>query len=262
MPKLAANLSMLFTEEAFPDRFAAAARAGFKGVEFLFPYDYEAEMLAERLRGNDLEQVLFNLPPGDWEAGERGLAALPGRTQEFQDGVGRALEYARALGAKRLHAMAGIAPEDADREKMLETYVDNLMFAAAQVGAAGIVLVIEPINTRDMPGYFLNTPAQALAVMDTVKLPNLKMLYDVYHAQIMAGDISHTLETHLDRIAHVQIAETPGRHEPGTGEIDYGFLLGFLDRIGYEGWVGCEYRPAEGTAAGLGWAAPYLGAGG
>jgi len=259
MPKLAANLSMMFTELDFLARFEAAGKAGFSAVEYLFPYPYPMEQLQERLARHGLQQAMFNLPPGDWEKGERGLAILPDRVSEFRDGVGTAIEYAKALGAKRLHAMAGVAPSGVHPARLREIYVENLKFAAAQAAKAGITLLIEPINSRDVPGYYLVTSTQALAVIGAVGAANLRLQYDIYHAQIMEGDLAHTLERNLGVIGHIQIADTPGRHEPGTGEINYSFLLGFMDRVGYAGWVGCEYRPLAGTLAGLGWARPYLG---
>jgi hydroxypyruvate isomerase len=259
MPKLAANLSMLWTERDFLDRFDAAAKAGFKGVEFLFPYAYPAEEIAARLERNRLAQVLFNMPPGNWDAGERGLACLPDRKSEFQDAVGKAVQYARTLKCPTVHAMAGLAPEGANLEKLRATYVDNLRFAAAETKKAGLTLVIEPINTRDIPRYFLSTPRQGLQILDAVGADNLLLQYDIYHAQIMQGDLAPTIEANLKRIGHMQLADTPGRNEPGTGEINWDFLLPFIDRVGYAGWIGCEYKPKAGTDAGLGWATKYLG---
>jgi hydroxypyruvate isomerase len=258
MPKFSANLSMLFTEVDFLERFDAAARAGFKGVEYLFPYDYEKERLVEKLQNNRLAQVLHNLPAGNWAAGERGIACLPGRISEFQEGVGRAIEYATALGCKRVNCLAGIAPKGVDAGRIHETFVSNLRFAAARLAEAGIRLLVEPINTRDMPGFYLNNTAQALSVIDEVGHSNLALQYDVYHMQVMEGDLARTIEANLDIIAHIQVADNPGRNEPGTGEINYPFLFQFLDRIGYAGWVGCEYNPRTTTPAGLGWVAPYL----
>ena len=259
MPKLAANLTMMFNEVAFLERFEAAAKAGFKAVEYLFPYAHPKEEIAERLAAHDLAQALFNLPPGDWEAGERGTAILPNRINEFRDGLARAIDYAKALGCPRIHVMAGVAPSGVHPARLRETYVENLKFAAAEAAKENFTVLIEPINTRDMPGYYLCTSTQALAVIGAVKAPNLKLQYDIYHAQIMEGDLAHTLENNLAVIGHIQIADTPGRHEPGSGEINYQFLLGFMDKVGYEGWVGCEYRPAAGTSAGLAWAKPFLG---
>jgi len=259
MPNFAANLSMLWTEIPFLDRFDAAAKAGFKGVEFLFPYAEKKEAIAERLEKSGLRQVLFNMPPGNWEGGERGTACLPDRVAEFRDGIGLAFDYAKALSCTMLHCMAGLAPKGAAPEKLRETYVANLRFAAGEAKKAGLKVVIEPINTRDIPGYYLNYSKQALAVMDEVGADNLFLQYDIYHMQIMEGDLSHRMQEILPRIAHMQLADTPGRNEPGTGEINYRFLFDMLDREGYSGWIGCEYKPAAGTSAGLGWAAAYLG---
>jgi hydroxypyruvate isomerase len=253
MPKFAANLSMLFTEVDFLDRFEAAARAGFKGVEYLFPYDYPAETLKAKLDEHGLTQVLHNLPAGDWAAGERGIACHPDRVEEFRDGVARAIDYATALGCAQVNCLAGIQPDGVSDDEARQTLVENLRFAAGKLEAAGIRLLAEPINTRDIPGFFLNRTGQALALFDEVGSDNLKLQYDIYHMQIMEGDLAPTIEKHLDRIAHVQIADTPGRHEPGTGEIHYPFLFAHLDRLGYDGWVGAEYKPATSTEEGLGW---------
>lgn len=253
MPKFAANLSMLFTEVEFLDRFEAAAKAGFKGVEYLFPYDYPAEELRRRLDANGLTQVLFNLPAGDWAAGERGIACHPDRVEEFREGVERAIAYARVLGNTQVNCLAGIQPEGVSDDQARATLVENLRFAAGKLAAAGILLIAEPINTRDIPGFFLNRTEQALALFDEVGSDNLKLQYDIYHMQIMEGDLAPTMERHLARIAHVQIADTPGRHEPGSGEIHYPFLFAHLDRLGYDGWVSAEYKPAGRTEEGLGW---------
>ncbi|MFY0989920.1 hydroxypyruvate isomerase [Halomonas sp. C05BenzN] len=253
MPKFAANLSMLFTEVEFLDRFEAAARAGFKGVEYLFPYDYPAETLKAKLDEHGLTQVLHNLPAGDWAAGERGIACHPDRVDEFREGVERAIEYATALGCAQVNCLAGIQPEGVSDDEARRTLVENLRFAADRLAAAGIRLLAEPINTRDIPGFFLNRTEQALAIFDEVGSDNLGLQYDIYHMQIMEGDLAPTIEKHLDRIAHVQIADNPGRHEPGTGEIHYPFLFAHLDRLGYGGWVGAEYKPATTTEEGLGW---------
>ncbi len=258
MPKFAANLTMLYGEHDFLDRFAAAAKSGFKGVEYLFPYAYDKNQLADALAANGLVQVLHNLPAGNWDAGERGIACLPDRVGEFQDSVGKAIEYATALSCPRVNCLAGLAPEGTSRDTLETTFVDNLKFAAPRLKEAGIQLVIEPINTRDIPGFFLNYTRQAAAVLDAVGSDNLAIQYDIYHAQIMEGDLAPTIEAHLDRIGHIQLADNPGRHEPGTGEINYPFLFEFLDRIGYDGWIGCEYKPAGTTEAGLGWLAPYI----
>ncbi|MBT3361038.1 MAG: hydroxypyruvate isomerase [Rhodospirillales bacterium] len=257
MPKFAANLSMQFTEVDFLDRFAAAAGCGFKGVEFLFPYAFDKDELAGKLQANGLQQALFNMPPGNWDAGERGLACLPDRVGEFQDGVGKAIEYAKVLKSPLLHAMAGLKPEGADEDKLRQTYVENLKFAAAEGGKAGITLIIEPINFRDMPGFFLNYSAQALEIIAEIGAENLKLQYDIYHMQRMEGELANTIAANIGSIAHMQLADTPGRHEPGTGEINYSFLFDAIDAAGYKGWIGCEYVPAAGTEAGLGWFAPY-----
>ncbi len=257
MPKFAANLSMMFNEVDFLERFDAAAEAGFAGVEYLCPYAWNKAELAVRLSRADLKQVLFNMPPGDWDAGERGLAILPERTDEFRAGVETAIDYANALGCGQLHCMAGLEPAGIDPAVLRRTYVENLRYAADKAGGAGIRVLIEAINTRDMPGFFLNTSRQALGVIEEVGSDNLFFQYDIYHMQIMEGDLAPTLEANLGKIAHLQLADTPGRHEPGTGEINYPFLFGHLDRIGYDGWIGCEYRPATTTTEGLGWFAPY-----
>jgi len=253
--KFCANLSFLFGEHAFLDRFAAAARAGFAGVEFHFPYAHDKAVLAEVLLTSGVEVVLFNLPAGDWEAGERGLACQPARKAEFQDGVGRAIEYAEALGCTRLNCLAGIP--DGDRGRAFETLVDNLKFAAAVTQRAGIRLMFEPLNTRDTPGFLVATSAEALRVIDATESRNLFLQYDVYHAQVMEGDLARTLEAHLPRIGHIQIADNPGRHEPGSGEIHFPFLFRRLEALGYAGWIGCEYRPRGDTSDSFGWLAPW-----
>jgi hydroxypyruvate isomerase len=257
MPRFAANLTMLFNEVEFLDRFEAAARAGFRGVEYLFPYAWPQEALVERLERHGLAQVLHNLPAGDWAAGERGIACHPDRVGEFQDGVGRAVEYARALRCPRVNCLVGIAPEGVPEERLRATLVANLRFAAAKLGEAGVRLLVEAINTRDIPGFWLCRTAQAVSILDEVGSPNLGLQYDAYHMQVMEGDLARTIQDHLPRIGHVQIADNPGRHEPGTGEIHYPYLFRHLDRLGYQGWVGCEYRPATTTEAGLGWLAPW-----
>nr|WP_298414050.1 hydroxypyruvate isomerase [uncultured Halomonas sp.] len=253
MPKFAANLSMLFTEEDFLDRFDAAAEAGFKGVEYLFPYDNSADEIKKRLKDNGLTQVLFNLPAGDWGGGDRGIACDPSRIEEFRSGVDKAIEYAKALDCKQVNCLAGIKPESVSDADAHKTLAYNLRFAADKLEQVGILLIAEPINTRDIPGFFLNYSEQALALFDEVGSNNLKLQYDIYHMQIMEGDLAPTIEKHFDRIAHVQLADNPGRHEPGTGEINYPFLFEHLDRLGYAGWIGCEYKPAAGTKEGLGW---------
>jgi len=253
MPKFAANLSMLFTEVPFLDRFERAAKAGFTAVEFLFPYAFEATDIKARLDANDLKLVLHNLLAGDWDAGERGIACLPDRIDEFRDGVGRAIVYAKALGVGQLNCLAGKAPIGAAEATLRKTFVENLKYAAVELKAAGLKLLIEPINTYDIPGFFLNRTAQALAILDEVDASNAYLQYDAYHMQRMEGELAATIEKHLPRIAHIQIADNPGRHEPGTGEIDHAFLFRHLDKIGYGGHVGCEYKPATTTEAGLGW---------
>jgi len=256
MLKFAANLTLMFNEVEFLDRFAAAALAGFRGVEYLFPYAFPKDALAERLGTHGLVQVLHNLPAGDFAAGERGIACHSDRVGEFQDGVGLAIDYATALGCTKLNCLAGILKGDADRAR--RTFVDNLRFAADKLGGAGIRLLIEPINTRDIPGFFLCHTEQAVGVMKDVGSDNLYLQYDIYHMQIMEGDLARTIERHLGRTSHMQLTDNPGRHEPGTGEIHYPFLLPFIDKLGYDGWIGCEYKPLGETRAGLGWMAPYL----
>ncbi|PSJ64099.1 hydroxypyruvate isomerase [Pseudaminobacter soli (ex Li et al. 2025)] len=253
MPRFSANLSMLFGEHDFLDRFDAAAEAGFAGVEYIGPYDHSIETVAARLKKNNLVQVLFNLPPGDWGRGERGIAVLPDRVEEFRRGVDTAISYAKALGCSQVNCLAGIAPQGVDRAELEKIFVGNLKFAAAKLKEAGIRLLIEPINTIDIPGFFLTNTKQALEIIEKVGSDNLYLQYDIYHMQIMEGDLARTIEKHLGRIAHIQLADNPGRHEPGTGEINYAFLYEHLDRIGYAGWVGAEYKPKAGTAAGLGW---------
>ena len=253
MPKFAANLSMMFTEHAFPDRFAAASQAGFTGVEFLFPYDYPAADLRARLDEHGLTQALFNTPPGDWAKGERGLAAIPGREAEFEVAVERALVYADVLGNSCIHAMSGLVPDGGDRDAFRATLVGNLRRAAPVAAARGRTLIIEPINTRDIPGYFLNYQAQARSIIEEVGADNVRLQFDLYHCQIMEGDLAVHMRTYRDLIAHMQIAGTPGRHEPDCGEVHYPFLFDLMDELEYDGWVGCEYHPRGDTAAGLGW---------
>jgi len=253
MPKFDANLSMLFNEVDFLDRFDAAARAGFTGVEYLFPYAYPKEQIVEKLKKYGLVQVLHNLPAGNWEKGERGIACLPDRVSEFQDGVGKAIEYATALDCKQVNCLVGYAPEGVNPLQLHDLVVRNISFAAGELNKTGIKLLIEPCNTRDMPGFYLNRTMQALEIIKAASSDNVFVQYDVYHAQVMEGELANTIEKHLSRIAHIQIADNPGRHEPGTGEINYSFLFAHLDRIGYTGWVGCEYKPAGKTEAGLHW---------
>ncbi len=258
MPKFAANLTMLYNEVDFVDRFEAAASNGFKGVEYLFPYAYPKEKLAEALQRNGLTQVLHNLPAGDWAAGERGIACLPDRVAEFQDGVGRTIEYAQALGCKQVNCLIGLTPDGVDADKVRATVVGNLKFAAGKLKEAGIRLLTEPINTRDIPRFYLCGTQQAIDIMDEVGSDNLWLQYDIYHMQIMEGDLAPTIERNFKRIAHFQLADNPGRHEPGTGEINYPFLYGFIDGLGYDGWIGAEYKPKAKTGDGLGWVKQYL----
>jgi hydroxypyruvate isomerase len=253
MPKFAANLTMLFTEVPFLDRFERAAAAGFTRVEFLFPYAFDKAEIAARLERHRLQLVLHNLPAGDWDAGERGIACHPDRVAEFRAGVPRAIEYAKALGAPQLNCLAGKAPAGVDDAVLRATFVDNLRFAAAALRSAGLKLLIEPINTYDIPGFWLNRTAQAIAIVDEVGADNLFVQYDIYHAQRMEGEIAATVARHLAKIGHIQLADNPGRHEPGTGELNWDFLFAHLDAIGYAGYVGCEYKPATTTEAGLGW---------
>ena len=257
MPKFAANLSFIFQEVGFLDRFGAAAACGFKAVEYLTPYDHPPEVIAEQLKRHGLEQALFNLPPGDWAAGERGIGALRGREQEFRDGVEKALVYAKATKCRLLHAMAGILPPGNDRGEAERAYVANLRHAAERLADEGLTLAIEPINTRDIPGYFLNTTTQAMSIIGQVGRPNLKLQLDLYHVQIMEGDLAHRVRALAGHYPHVQIAGNPGRHEPDVGEIHYPYLFDLFDALGYSGWIGCEYRPKGETRTGLGWAKRY-----
>ncbi len=256
MPKFAANLTMLFTELPFLDRFAAAAAAGFSAVEFLFPYDFDKSALADALQANRLELVLHNLPAGDWTAGERGIACDPTRISEFRDGVGRAIGYATALRCPRLNCLAGIVAAT-DGAVARRTLIDNLHHAADALEDAGIAMVLEPVNTRNVPGFFVNRTQQALEILDEVGSDNLELQFDIYHAQVMDGDLATTIENYLDRIGHLQVADNPGRHEPGTGEINYPYLFDRIDALGYDGWIGCEYKPRGTTQSGLDWLAPY-----
>ena len=253
MPKYAANLSMLFTEAPFLDRFALAARAEFQAVEFLFPYAFPAHEIRQRLDEHQLQLVLHNLPAGDWDAGERGIACLPERVAEFRSGVAQAIEYAKVLGVPQLNCLVGKTPAGADDATLRSTLVQNLRYAAAELKKAGLKLLVEPINVYDIPGFYLSRSAQTLAVLDEVGADNLYLQYDIYHMQRMEGELAATLSKHLDRIAHIQLADNPGRNEPGSGEINYPVLLAHLDRIGYKGWIGCEYKPATTTEAGLAW---------
>jgi hydroxypyruvate isomerase len=258
MPKFAANLTMLYNEHGFLDRFAAARADGFEAVEFLFPYAFPKEQIAETLQQLRLKQVLHNLPAGNWDAGERGIACRPDRIDEFQDGVGRAIEYATALASPQVNCLTGIAPAGADPDRVHATLIENLKFAADKLEAAGIRLLIEPVNDKDIPGFWLNFADQAVALIDEVGSRNVFLQYDLYHQQRMSGELAATFLRLKDRIAHIQVADNPGRNEPGTGEINYPFLFNQLDREGYTGWIGCEYKPRTTTSDGLGWAAAYL----
>jgi hydroxypyruvate isomerase len=261
VPQLAANLSMLFTELNFLDRFAAAADAGFRAVEFMFPYEETPDAIAARAAACGLDVVLFNCPAGDWAGGERGIAALPARTRECRAGVGRALDYARVLGCRKLHLMAGLVPFPTDRAALRDTLIDNLRFAADLAAGDGIEILLEPINARiDMPGYYYSTSEEALAIIDLADRANVRLQYDIYHMQVLEGDLMRRIEAYVERIGHVQAADNPGRGEPGTGEINFARIFSLLDELGYVGHVGCEYRPTTDTLSGLGWAAPYLSA--
>jgi 2-dehydrotetronate isomerase len=264
MPRFAANLSMLYNEHALLDRFAAAAADGFQGVEFLFPYEFEAGQLAQRLSDHGLQQVLFNAPPGDWNQGERGMACLPGREAEFRSGILRALEYAQVLNCPRIHVMAGLMPAHIERPRLQATYEANLAWAAAQAASAQRDVLMEPINPRDMPTYFLNTQADAHAIAQRIGASNLKVQFDLYHCQIVEGDLAMKIRQYLPtgRVGHFQIAGVPQRHEPDLGEINFSYVFDVIDEVsaacGWQGWVGCEYRPARGavpggTSQGLGW---------
>jgi len=256
MPKLAANLSMLFTELPFLERFEAAARAGFRAVEYQFPYAFGgAQEVADAARAAGVEVVLHNIPAGDAAKGDRGLGCLPARRSEFREAVARAIEYARAAGCPRLNCLAGIGPRDAAHH---DTLVDNVRHAATELAAAGMQLMVEPINTRTVPGFFLTGSAQAVAVLDAAGASNAFVQYDLFHMQVMEGDLAKTIERLLPRIGHMQLADVPGRHEPGSGEINYPWLLAEIDRMGYAGWIGCEYNPSADTLSGLRWAKPYL----
>ena len=257
MPKFAANLSFIFQEVGFLDRFAAAAACGFKAVEYLSPHEHPPEVISEQLSRHGLVQALFNMPPGDWAAGERGIAALSGREQEFRDGLEKALIYAKATNCRLVHAMAGVLPAGNDRVAAERTYVANLQYAAERLAREGITVIIEPINNRDIPGYFLNTTTQAMSIIERIAHANLKLQLDLYHVQIMEGDLAHRIRALAGHYPHVQIAGNPGRNEPDIGEINYRFLFDLFDELGYAGWIGCEYRPKGETRAGLGWAKRY-----
>lgn len=253
MPRFAANLSMLFTEVPLLERFERAARAGFSAVELQFPYEVAAAEMRERLDAHGLTMVLHNLPAGDWAAGDRGLACDPARVAEFRAGVPRAIDYAKTLGVPQLNCLAGKAPSGVDEARIRATFVDNLRYAAAALKSAGLRLLIEPINNYDVPGFWLNNTAKAISVLDEAGADNAFVQYDIYHAQRYEGELAATMSRYLPRIGHIQLADNPGRNEPGSGEIHYPFLFAHLDRIGYAGWIGCEYKPAGTTEAGLGW---------
>ena len=257
MPKFSANLTFLFNELPFMERFAAAAQAGFKAVEYMAPYPYPAAELQAALKANGLVQALFNLPAGDLNSGERGMACIPGREAEFKEGVAQAIKYAHALDCKKVNCLAGKLPLGVSREAATATMVGNLKYAAAALKREGIMLVTEPINSFDIPEYFVNRTSEALAILDAVGSDNLFIQYDVYHAQRMEGELGATLTHHMSRIGHIQIADNPGRHEPGTGEIHYAWVLKHIDALGYDGWVGCEYAPKTTTVEGLGWMTPF-----
>jgi 2-dehydrotetronate isomerase len=253
MPRFSANLSFQYQEYSFFDRFKAASDDGFKGVEYLFPYSFDAAKIAQHLQQNGLEQVLFNAPPGDWVHGERGIASLPGREMEFRESITTALRYAEVLGNKNIHVMAGLIAADQDRTLHNRVYLSNVSYAAGKAAEYGRTILIEPINTRDMPGYFLTRQDEAQAIREDVGATNLKIQFDVYHTQIVEGDLEHKLRRWIDSIGHVQIASVPNRNEPDRGEVNFPYLFDVLDEIGYLGWVGCEYRPRSTTREGLGW---------
>jgi hydroxypyruvate isomerase len=253
MPRFAANLTMLFTEVPFLDRFERAAKAGFVAVEFLFPYAWPAAEIRQRLDANGLTLVLHNLPAGDWDAGERGIACHPDRVSEFREGLSKAVAYATALGVRQINCLAGKAPVGVAEDELRQTFVENLRFAAAELKKSGLRLLIEPINTFDISGFYLNRTIQAVSILDEVGADNAFVQYDIYHAQRTEGELASSMQKYLPRIGHIQLADNPGRNEPGTGEINYPFLFAHLDRIGYDGWIGCEYKPATTTEAGLDW---------
>ena len=258
MLKFSANLTMMFNEVDFPDRFERAARAGFKGVEYMFPYGWSKEQLVNELGKHNLEQVLHNLPAGNWQAGERGIACVPGREGEFQEGVGLAIEYAKALKCCRLNCLVGKVPQGKPSEKVRQTLVSNLGFAAKVLQKENIRLLVESLNHQDIPGFYLVRTEDALRLFKEIDHPNLWLQYDIYHMQIMEGNLTRTVLSNLSRIGHIQIADNPGRHEPGTGEINFTNLFRFIDEAGYDGWIGCEYTPAGKTEDGLQWVKPYL----
>lgn len=253
MPKFAANLSMLFNEVPFMERFDAAAKAGFKGVEFLFPYAFDMDQIAEKLKSNNLEMVLFNLPAGNWEGGDRGIAANPNRVGEFQDGVGKAIEAAKKLGVKQINCLGGLTPEGVSEDKIYKTFVDNLKFAADKLKAVGLPLLTEPVNGFDIPGAYLVHTQKAIDMIRDTGSDNVFLQHDIYHMQRMEGELANTIKANISLIKHMQLADNPGRNEPGTGEINYRYLFKFIDDLGYDGWIGCEYKPKTTTVDGLGW---------
>ena len=257
MPRFAANLSMMYREHEFLDRFAAATRDGFTAVEYLFPYEYPAGQIADRLKEHGLRQVLFNAPAGDWNAGERGITALPGREQEFREGFERALDYARVLECPRINALAGLLPAGGDRARFRAVFLDNLAWAADRAWGAGVDLLIEPIAHRNVPGFFLNRQDEGHAIVAEIGRPNLKVMLDLFHCQVEEGDLAMKIRKYLGekpcRVGHIQIAGVPERHEPDTGEVNFSYLFQLIDELGYEGWMGCEYIPKAGTSEGLGW---------
>jgi hydroxypyruvate isomerase len=253
MPRFAANLTMLFTEVPFLERFARAKTGGFTAVEFLFPYAFAVQEIQSALDRTTLKLVLHNLPAGDWDAGERGIACLPDRVAEFRSGVAKAIEYATVLGVPQLNCLAGKAPSGVDPRILHDTFVSNLQYAASELKKVGLKLLIEPINTFDITGFYLSKTEQGIAILDAVGADNAYLQYDIYHAQRMEGELGNTIQKYLSRIAHIQLADNPGRNEPGTGEINYAFLFDLLDRLDYSGYIGCEYKPLKSTEAGLGW---------
>ncbi|AJY45898.1 hydroxypyruvate isomerase [Martelella endophytica] len=257
MPKFAANLSFLYADRPFLDRIAAAAKDGFPAVEYVGPYDFPEEKVAAALKAANVKQALFNLPAGDWAGGERGIGCLPDRVEEFKAGVDKAISYAKALGCPKVNCLAGIAPRGVASEMLEETLVENLKYAAPRLAEVGVKLLLEPINLRDIPGFFVSTTDHAERILDAVGSDNLFIQYDIYHTQVMQGDLAETYRRLKAKIAHVQLADNPGRHEPGTGEINYPYLFNMLNAEGYDGFIGCEYKPAAGTSEGLGWMKPW-----
>lgn len=257
MPKFSANLSMLFNEVPFLERFDAASKAGFTGVEFMFPYAFDMDQIAEKLKSNHLEMVLFNLPAGDWEGGDRGIAANPNRMSEFQEGVGKAVEAGKKLGVRQINCLGGLAPEGISEDRIYQTFVDNLKFAGRELKKAGIRLLVEPVNNLDVPGAYLVHTQKAIDMIKATDSDNIFLQHDIYHMQRMEGELANTIKTHIAMIRHMQLADNPGRNEPGTGEINYRYLFRFIDELGYDGWIGCEYRPKTTTLEGLGWIELY-----